>query len=189
MKIIGITGKSGSGKTTVATILSKKIECNHIDIDKVGHQALIQPEIINNLVDKFGKEILDNNGKVDRKKMGNIVFANEQKMKELTDITWNYMEETIDDILLKKENAIILDWILLPQSKYWNKCDYKILVKTEDTKRKDKVIQRDNISEEYFDKRDSASIDYTPYKFDCIIENDYKLQTINEIIEKIIKIM
>lgn len=68
MKIIGITGKSGSGKTTFASSLSKKIKCKHIDIDKIGHQALLQPDIVDKLCNTFGNEILDEKGKIDRKK-------------------------------------------------------------------------------------------------------------------------
>ena len=43
-------------------------------------------------------------------------------------------------------------------------------------------MERDNISEEYFDKRDSVSIDYTKIDFDYIFENDYKAQTMNKML-------
>lgn len=185
MKIIGITGKSGSGKTTLASLLSQKLKCKYIDIDKIGHEALFQPEIFDSLCEKFGRGILDENGKIDRKKIGNIVFSQKQKMQELTDLTWNYMKRVLDDILAQSDEIIILDWILLPDSKYWDKCDLRILVTSSDIKRKQKILERDNISEEYFDKRDSASIDYSTFKFDYIFENDYKLQAINEMIEKV----
>lgn len=185
MEIIGITGKSGSGKSTFASLLSQKLKCKHIDIDKIGHEALFQPEILNTLCDKFGTGILDENGNVDRKKMGDIVFTQRHKMNELSDLTWAYMKKTLDEILSKSDEIIILEWILLPHSKYWKKCNSKILVTSDDTKRRNKVLERDNISEEYFNKRDSASIDYTPFKFDYILENDYQQQTMNEMIERI----
>ena len=65
MKIIGITGKSGSGKTTFASLLAKELKCRHIDIDKIGHEAIFRPEILDTLCEKFGTEILDENGKLD----------------------------------------------------------------------------------------------------------------------------
>lgn len=68
MKIIGITGKSGSGKTTFASNLSKELKYKHIDIDKIGHEALYIPEIIDFLCKKFGTEILDSNRKYRQKK-------------------------------------------------------------------------------------------------------------------------
>lgn len=185
MKIIGITGKSGSGKSTFASLLAQKLNCKYIDIDKIGHEALYRPDNFDVLCEKFGTEILDVNGNVDRKKVGNIVFTNTEKMKDLTDITWNYMQQQLNHIISQDDDIIILDWILLPNSRYWELCDSKILVKSDDLARKNKIIERDHISEDYFDKRDSASIDYSDFQFDYIFENDYQMQTMNEMINRL----
>lgn len=185
MKIIGVTGKSGSGKTYFASELAQKLNCRHIDIDKIGHQAIYQPEILETLCEKFGRGILDEKGNLDRKKVGSIVFADKKKMDQLTELTWNYMQKQLDLILLEGDDKIVLEWILLPKSKYWENCDFKILVKAKDNDRKRKVIERDNISEEYFEKRDSASEDYSNCKFDYIFENDYNKETMNRTICKI----
>jgi len=182
MKIIGITGKSGSGKTTFASLLAKKLNCEHIDIDKIGHQALYEPEILSRLCDTFGNNILDETGHLDRKKLGNIVFTKKEKMDELTDITWEYMQQQLDLILSQNHDFIILDWILLPNTKYFEKCDFNILISSNDIQRKNKILERDNISEEYFEKRDSASIDYSPFNFDFKFENNYDNETINAVI-------
>lgn len=186
MKIIGITGKSGSGKTEFAKALSKELNCRHVDIDKIGHQALFNTEILNDLCNKFGIGILDKNGKIDRKKVGDIVFSQRDKMQELTDLTWEYMKKELNRILSQEEEFIIFDWILLPNVEYWDKCDFKILINSDNIKRKNKVIERDMISEEYFEKRDLASIDYSTFKIDYIFENDYKKETMNQMIEKVI---
>lgn len=79
MQLIGITGKSGSGKSTFASLLAKKLNCIYIDIDKIGHQALLNPDILTALSQKFGNGILDNEGKIDRKKVGDIVFTRRRK--------------------------------------------------------------------------------------------------------------
>lgn len=187
MKIIGITGKSGTGKTRFASLLSQKLNCKHIDIDKIGHLASSDPEILAELCQRFGTEILDKNGNLDRKKLGNIVFSQENEMRCLSDLTLNYMYKSIDNIMSSGNNEfIILEWILLPTSKYWENCDFKILVTSDDVERKCKILERDNISEEYFAKRDSASPDYSPYKFDYVFENDYQEETIDKMLETII---
>lgn len=185
MKIIGITGKSGSGKSTLTALLSKKWQCSSVNIDKIGHKATNDEKISEKLCEVFGNRILGDDGKIDRKKLGNIVFSNKEKMDILTDITWGYMQESLDEILKEEPKIIILEWSLLPISKYWEKCDVKILIKADDKKRKDKVIQRDHISEEYFLKRDAGSVDYTPYKFDYVFRNDYKLETMENMVNNI----
>lgn len=186
MKIIGITGKSGTGKSTLASLLSKKLNCKHIDIDKIGHEALFKPEILDSLCDKFGKEILDENGTLDRKKVGNIVFSCKDKMNILTDLTWDYMKKILNILLSQTDEFIILEWALLPITEYWDKCDTKILVTSDYTERKNRIIERDHISEEYFDKRESASTDYSQVKFDYIFENDYQPETLNKMLETLI---
>lgn len=186
MKIIGITGKSGSGKSTLATSLAKKLKCDSINIDKIGHKATDDEKIRYKLCEIFGKEILGEDSKIDRKKLGNIVFSDSEKMDILTEITWGYMQEILDGILQKHPPIIILEWALLPvDNKYWEKCDIKILMQADDAERKNKVIQRDQISEEYFLKRDAGSIDYGPFKFDYIFENDYKQETMQKIVNAI----
>ena len=187
MKIIGITGKSGTGKSTFAELLANDLKCRHIDIDKIGHEATSDPSITEELCDKFGNGILGENGKIDRKKLGAIVFSDKNKMDELTQITWEYMQRKLDETLLQDDKIIVLEWILLPKSKYWDKCDSKILVTADNEKRKNKIMERDKISEEYFDKRDSASVDYTPYIFDYVFENDYQEEAMKKMLNKISK--
>lgn len=183
MKIIGVTGKSGSGKTTFARSLAKKLNCEYVDIDKISRKPLTKPEIIHILCEKFGNGILGEKGNIDRKKLGDIVFSKEEWLNELMQITQSDAEQEIDDILSRKDNSIVvLEWIKLPISKYWQKCDTKILVKADYIKRRNKVLERDNISEEYFKKRDSAAIGYEENEFDYIFENNYNEQEMKETI-------
>ena len=189
MKVIGITGKSGSGKTTLASLLAKKLECEYIDVDKIGHEALFRPEILDSLCKKFGNDILDDNGNLDRKKVGDIVFASKDKMQILIDLTWEYMKKQLDLALTQDCEFLIIDWALLPDktycSKYWNRCDCKILVTSNEQTRKNKIIERDHITEEYFNKRESSSLDYSNTQFDYIFNNDYNEQTINAFMDKL----
>lgn len=186
MKIIGITGKSGSGKSTLTSLLAEKLKCESVNVDKIGHQATNNEKISQKLCEVFGNCIRNENGKIDRKKLGNIVFSNQEKMNQLTEITWDYMQQVLDEILKQEPEILILEWALLPSvSKYWKQCDVKILIKADDKIRKDKVMKRDGITEEYFEKRDASSMDYSQFQFDSIFENDYQLETMEKIINQI----
>ena len=159
---------------------------NHIDYAKIKNVGKLK-KMSKKQLKQIKKTRIDKNGNVDRKKIGEIVFAQRYKMEELSDITWGFMQQQLNYILSQDEDIIILEWILLPNSKYWELCEHKILVKSNDIVRKNKVIARDNISEEYFNKRDSASIDYSDIQFDCIFENDYQEQTMNRMINRLSK--
>ena len=185
MKLIGITGKTGTGKSTIATTLAQKLDAQYIDIDKIGHQATSDPHITQKLCHVFDNGLLDNNGNLDRKKLGNIVFSDTNKMQILTDITWEYMEHKLDDILLQKQQYFIFDWALLPKVKFWDMCDIKILVTSDDTIRKKRILERDHISEEYLEKRESATLDYSKLSFDFAFANDYTKESIDSFVEVI----
>ena len=75
MKVIGLTGGIGSGKSTVSGFL-RELGAVIIDADKVGHEAFKpDTETWREVVAAFGKEILAPDGEIDRKKLGEIVFA------------------------------------------------------------------------------------------------------------------
>ena len=103
MQVYAFVGKTGTGKSTIATTLAQKLDGQYVDIDKIGHQATSDPIIAKKLCNVFGNELLNENGNIDRKKLGNIVFSDTDKMQILTDITWDYMEQELDKILLQKQ--------------------------------------------------------------------------------------
>ena len=171
--IIGICGKSGSGKSTVAKSLIKYYgnETVHLDIDKIGHYVLTIPDVIQKLVNYFGNGLLED-GKINRKKLSVLVFSSPIKMMILTEITWPYMEQEIDKILSSKNSVVILDWLLLPKTKFFSMCNFKVLLDIPYEIRKERVIKRDNITSMEFDLRDDASIEYDKSKFDYIISDN-----------------
>lgn len=185
MKLIGITGKTGSGKSTIGKFLSQKLNCIYIDIDKIGHEATSNSSIAKKLCEEFGEDILDNNKNIDRKKLGNIVFSNKDKMEVLTNLTWGYMQNKLDNILSKNDNYYIFDWALLPMVKYFDMCDIKILITSDETKRKERILKRDKISKGYLEKREQNTLDYSKLQFDYIFNNDYSEETLNSIIDTI----
>ena len=104
-------------------------------------------------------------------------------MKKLSDITWKYMQMEIDKFLISnKDKIIILDWLLLSISMYFDMCDVKILLDIPYDVRKERAMKRDNITEEEFALREKASIDFKKEDFDYVLE-----KTDKEIIKRLVK--
>lgn len=172
--IIGICGKSGSGKSTLAREIIQYSHINtvHLDIDKIGHKVLTFKEVFEELRTSFGTYVVDGNA-VNRKKLGEIVFNSRREMKKLSNITWNYMQIEIDKFIEQNNNnIIILDWLLLPTTKYFEMCDITILLDIPYEIRKQRAIKRDNITENAFDLREKASINFDEYNFSYIMHEN-----------------
>jgi dephospho-CoA kinase len=97
MKIIGLTGGIGSGKSTVARVLAE-LGAVIVDLDKVGHDVLKQKEAREKLVMEFGESILNNGGDIDRARLGGIVFNDSKALSRLNRI----VHPVIDDVVKRK---------------------------------------------------------------------------------------
>ena len=96
MRIIGLTGGIGSGKSTAAGFLAK-MGAVVVDLDKAGHDVLKQREIREKLVSEFGTEILGNNGEIDRSRFGKKVFNDRKALKKLNNIVHPAIDEVVRD--------------------------------------------------------------------------------------------
>ena len=95
MKVIGLTGGIGGGKSTVAGFLAE-LGATVIDVDKVWHEALkADTEIWQKIVAAFGTGILTPDREIDRKKLGKIVFGNPEALARLNNIMHPWMYETV----------------------------------------------------------------------------------------------
>jgi len=98
MRVIGLTGGIGSGKSTVARYLAG-LGAVVIDLDKVGHEVLKSgSQAFKRVVSEFGKDILDASGEIDRARLGNLVFKNQKALLCLNRI----MHPAIDEIVNEK---------------------------------------------------------------------------------------
>ena len=98
MKVIGLTGGIGSGKSTVTQFLAE-LGAVIVDLDKVGHEALRKgSQAWEQVVSEFGKDILTAGGEIDRSKLGKIVFGNHKALLRLNRI----VHPAIDNIVKTK---------------------------------------------------------------------------------------
>ena len=176
--IISIVGLSGSGKSLIArTLESYNSHIMHIDIDKIGHKSHQDSTVKQKLIKTFGPKILTNEA-IDRKKLGKIVFNSEEAMKRLEEITWSFMEQEIDTIINNnKDKIILLDWLLLPRTKFFYQSDIRILVTAPLETRLQRAMTRDNITREKFLEREAAAPQIDETQFEYIINNVNLIET------------
>jgi dephospho-CoA kinase len=86
MKVIGLTGGIGSGKSTVARFLAE-MGVVTLDLDSVGHEVLKQEGVREELVREFGRGILDGRGEIDRARLGRLGFNDKSALSRLNAIT------------------------------------------------------------------------------------------------------
>ena len=96
MKIIGITGGIGSGKSLVLNRLKEKYNAHIVEADKVAHflQMKGQP-VYNSIVENFSSSVLNDDGDIDRQKLGKIVTDNKEKLEQLNKIVHPAVKEYI----------------------------------------------------------------------------------------------
>lgn len=128
MLTVGITGGIGSGKTVILNLLANEYDTYIIEADRLAHQ-LMEPgqKIYNNVVAAFGSEILDDKLKIDRRKLGNIVFNDSNKLELLNSISHPLVKESIlEQIENERESGrglFVIEAALLIQDGYKDICD------------------------------------------------------------------
>ncbi|NXN71967.1 COASY synthase, partial [Himantopus himantopus] len=95
--VIGLTGGTGSGKTSIAKLLGQ-LGAFLIDADKLGHAIYVPGgPAYEQVVVAFGAEILNEDGTINRKVLGAKVFGNQERLKSLTDIVWPEMARMVKE--------------------------------------------------------------------------------------------
>lgn len=177
MLIIGLTGQTGAGKSTVSKIL-EKYGCYHIDADKVAHDILENDkEVQEKLKERFGEDITDTDGKIDRKILAARAFADNESTLALNAITHPAVNNKIQNIIMVQKEygtkAVIIDAIALFESGEAKLCDYTVAVTAPRDVRLERIIARDKISVSRANERINAQKDESFFTLnaDYIINN------------------
>lgn len=189
--ILGITGSSGAGKSTVCEILEREYNSQTINADKIAKQLSKQgTNYLQEIVQNFGNSILLENGELDRKKLANIIYSNSSKRGHLNNITFKYIKSEIQKQVANSDNNIIaIDAPLLLEANLQEICDKTIAVISEDRDLQiQRIIKRDNIDKEHAIARLNAQHPNEFYTQNCdyTLINDKSLKTqIKNLFEKI----
>ena len=192
MKIIGVTGNSGSGKSTVCKIIKENYDARIIDADEVAKSLTSSDtQYLQEIIKTFGTDILDENRKLNRKKLADIVFKNKNQKELLDKITFKYVVNQINEEIRKIHNCkyILLDVPLLFESSLNKICNITIGVIAQEEVKIKRIIKRDNISYESAKSRLNSQPNDEFYIKKCnyIIGNEGNLEKIKGQINLIFK--
>lgn len=183
MKVIGLTGGSGSGKSVISALLQKN-GAYIIDADKIAHDIILRDtQAYVEIVAYFGEKILDQNREINRKALGNIVFQYPKKREFLNSCTHKYIRLEIEKQIetIKKQpkiySFIVLDVPLLIESGLIPICDMVLVVYAKIEDRIKRIMLRDNITYEQARDRISSQMPWEQYckVADMIIDNSNDL--------------
>ena len=189
MYIIGITGGTGAGKSSAVQAL-QTLGALALDCDEIYHQLLIScPDMRDEIEARFGDVTTE--GKIDRRKLGEIVWNDPASLHELNTITHKYISKEIGRRLgLFKAQAgtlAVIDAIALLESGQGSRCDIVVGITAPYEKRISRIMDRDDLTRERVLKRINAQQPESYYIENCdyILENKYDTQA--EFEEKCIK--
>lgn len=184
MLTIGLTGGIGSGKSAVADLM-KQLGASIIDADRLGHEAYTpNSEAWQQVVEAFGKDILTDEGEIDRRKLGSIVFADPAELARLNGIMHPLMARMVEarknqlrdagETVAVVEAAVLFEagWDSLVDEVWSTHSPADVVVK--------RLHERNGLSEEEARKRINSqmSTEERNGRSDVVVENSADLSTL-----------
>lgn len=189
MKLVAITGSIGCGKTTLAGIV-KQLGYDVFDVDEWVRKIYNDKSFLAGLNLLFEGSVKD--GKADKRYLRNIVFDDKEKLKKLENLIYPKLTKMIEEEISKKakSNEICFLDIALLYEKGWDKyCDFVILADVAYDIQKKRVMERDNISAESFEKINNQQMSNEKKKklVDAVINTDKSIDDLKKEVIDIIK--
>ncbi len=190
--IVGITGGIACGKTTVSELLAEK-GAIPINADEIGHQLLkADSPVIDELVNAFGREILEESGDVSRKKLGAIVFRDKSALERLNAILHPLIiqrsRSRARQLVIEDPSCVVLlDAPLLIEAGAYDSVDLIVVVTASPEMQLHRIIERSRAQDRPLTESEAqARIDSQmpvseKVKYaDVVIENDGTLEELND---------
>jgi dephospho-CoA kinase len=159
---IGLTGGIASGKSTVSSML-KELGFPVIDADQIAREV-VKPgeEAYKSIVATFGRDILLENGEINRPKLGSIIFHDQEKRALLNKIVHPFVRRRMNEqkkaLFEKGEKAVIMDIPLLFESKLTHMVDKSILVYVDADVQLKRLMRRNGLTEKEAQARISSQM-------------------------------
>lgn len=179
MKVIGLTGGIGSGKSFVAQILEEKYGAYLLNTDGIA-KAQMEPggASYQAVVEYFGEEILASDGSIDRSRLAGIIFEDKSKRLKINELTHpKVLEEVIKEIQIVREKRmnpyLVVETALMIEAGYDFICDEVWYVHTSEEVRRNRLKVERNYSDEKIDSifENQSKEEAFRTKFSKVVEN------------------
>ena len=170
--ILGITGGTGCGKTTLLNVIAEAGGLI-LDCDAIYHQLLAtDASLLNAIENRFPGTVED--GQLHRKKLGSVVFSDESALLDLNKITHSAIKEEVLRRLESRPKLAAIDAIALFEGGLAELCGITVAVTAPAEVRVQRLMKRDSISEDYARSRIAAQHDEAWFRQRCdwILENN-----------------
>lgn len=191
MFVLGLTGLTGAGKSTVARMLEEEGACV-LDCDKIARKATEKGSpCLRDLSEAFGADILRENGELDRTLLAKRAFSGPEKVGMLNRLTHPFICRLIEDDLYNKEQAgvpvIVLDAPQLFEAGCERYCGAVCVVTAPAEVRMQRLEQRDGLPRELLEKRMQAQLseDFLREKADFVIDGSQPLSDVHHQVQKV----
>lgn len=177
--IVGVTGGIGAGKSRVCDVFARN-GAYVIEADEVGREAVEDPAVLRALAETFGRDILDENGLLVRRKLGRRAFASIEARDRLNVIVWPTLVEKLKDrarsaLAEHPERPVVIDAALILE---WGDrrelCDTLVVVTAPETDRVRRAMERKGLSAAEVRERIACQLPESVKveAADFVIEND-----------------
>lgn len=193
MVVIGLTGGIASGKSTISNMLMD-MKIPVIDADVIARDV-VKPatDTLKRLVQKFGEDILNIDGTLNRKKLSNVVFNDRESLKQLNLIIHpaikNAIMNKLNEYRKSKEKYCVVDAALLIEANFIDIVDCVILVYVNRKTQVERLMNRDKISMEEAERKidSQMSLDEKMKYADYLVDNNHDVENTRLQLKSIIK--
>ena len=190
MLVVGLTGNIGCGKSSLSELLMSKY-IDVIDADIISREIMYDKELLETIFYEFGTEIKNNDGTLNRKNLGNIVFNDDDMLIKLNSITHPAIKRKINDRIIdisnQGKNIVVIDAALLIEGKFLDLVDKLVVITCNEEVQLNRVVNRDNMTKEEVLKRiNSQMIQDEKIKYaDYIIDNSKDMNNLKDEFDKL----
>lgn len=188
--IIGLTGGSGTGKSSAARYIEQKGFLT-VDFDRISREITQKnTPCLKEIVKTFSEEVLNEDKTLNRRRLGEIVFSDSEKLAILNSITHRYILKESERIVRENSRCnFLFDAPLLFEAGLEKQCDYVISVLADKETRICRIVARDSISHETAENRINSqhNDEYYMTKSDFCVTNNGSIEELQQQLDDIFR--